>query len=342
MKGNCPVPAIRHSEIVMAHGSGGRASRELLEKVILPRFRDVAPHDGARLPTGLGRMAYTTDSYVVRPLFFPGGDIGKLAVNGTLNDLAMCGARPQWLSVGLILEEGLPMGDFERVLDSMAETAAEAGVGVVTGDTKVVDRGKGDGLYLNTSGIGLVMEGLEIGLHRVAPGDRILVNGPIAAHGMAIMAVREGLAFQSEIRSDCASLAGLVRELEPLGLDLRLLRDPTRGGVASALTEVAREAGVGIELEEAAIPVASEVQGACEILGLDPLHVANEGKLLAVVAEHRAEEALRRMRHHPLGAEAAMIGEIIPEPAGQLQLRTRIGGTRLVELPSGELLPRIC
>ena len=299
-------------------------------------------HDGAIFSLGEGRVAFSTDSYVVSPIFFPGGDIGKLAVHGTVNDLAMCGARPMYLSVGFILEEGTPMEDFWRIVQSMRAAADEAGVQLVTGDTKVVDRGKADKIFVNTAGIGLVPNGVNIHPARAQAGDKVIISGPIAVHGIAIMSVREGLEFETEIASDTAALNGLVSALLGACNDVHVLRDPTRGGVTSAVTEIAQSAGVGIVLNEAAIPISEEVKGACEILGLDPLYVANEGKLIAIVAPGEADAALATMRKHPLGKEAAMIGEVTTEHPGFVVMKTRVGGTRVVDMLSGEQLPRIC
>jgi len=345
MGATCPVPMTNYKEIVLAHGSGGKLSQQLMQSVVLPRFRNelLAPlHDGAIFALDGARLAFSTDSYVVSPLFFPGGDIGKLAVHGTVNDLAMCGARPMYLSVGFILEEGTAMDDFARVVGSMREAADAAGVKLVTGDTKVVDRGKADGIFINTSGIGVIPEGVDIGPARARPGDKILLSGEIAVHGIAIMSVREGLEFETEIASDTAPLNGLVEAMLAVGGDIHVLRDPTRGGVTSALTEIAQSAGVGMLIEEARIPIGEEVKGACEILGLDPLYVANEGKLIAVVAPGAAEGVLAAMRAHPLGREAAIIGEVTAEHPAFVLMKTRVGGTRVVDMLSGEQLPRIC
>jgi hydrogenase expression/formation protein HypE len=290
-----------------------------------------------------GRIAISTDSYVVSPLFFPGGDIGSLAVHGTVNDLAMCGARPLALTAGFVLEEGLPMDDLWRIVRSMAQAARDAGVSVVTGDTKVVDRGKGDGVFINTTGVGMVPEGVDIAPARARPGDRLLLNGRIADHGIAIMSVREGLAFETTIESDSAALNGLVGALlDALGGQVHVLRDPTRGGLASATNEIAASAKVGLRLEESAIPLAEQVRGACEILGLDPLYVANEGKVLAIVAPEAADQALALMRAHPLGREAAIVGEVVADHPGRVMMRSRVGGVRVVDMLSGEQLPRIC
>ena len=343
--GACPIPISDHKEIVLGHGSGGRLTHQLIQKIVLPQFCNelLEPlHDGAVFSVNGAKLAFSTDSFVVNPLFFPGGDIGRLAVHGTVNDLAMCGAKPLYLSAGFILEEGLRMDDFWRVVQSMKQAAAEAGVLLVTGDTKVVDRGKGDQMFINTSGIGLVRPGVNIHPDRAEIGDQIVLNGPIAVHGIAIMSVREGLEFETQIASDTAPLNGLVEAMLNAAPDVRVLRDPTRGGVTSALSEIAEQARVGIRLDEAAIPISEEVKGACEILGLDPLYVANEGKLLAVVSPGDARAVLAAMRAHPLGRDAAVIGEVVGEHAGMVTMRTRVGGMRVVDMLSGEQLPRIC
>jgi hydrogenase expression/formation protein HypE len=343
--GTCPLPLSDYQEIVLAHGSGGKLSQQLIQKMVLPQFRNdfLEPlHDGAVLPFSNARVAFSTDSYVVSPIFFPGGDIGKLAIHGTVNDLAMCGARPLYLSAAFILEEGMPMQDFWRVTRSMREAAASAGVILVTGDTKVVDRGKADKIFINTSGIGIVPEGVNIHPARAQPGDKIIVSGPIAVHGMAIMSVREGLEFETEIASDTAPLNGLVEAIFAASEDIHVLRDPTRGGVTSALTEIAQTAQLGMLLDEARIPITEEVKGACEILGLDPLYVANEGKLLAIVSNGDAARVLDATRSHPLGRDAAIIGEVTADHPGFVLMKTRVGGTRVVDMLSGEQLPRIC
>lgn len=345
LAGACPVPISDYKDIVLAHGSGGKLSQRLVQQVVMPAFRNefLSPlHDGAILSLNGTRVAFSTDSFVVSPLFFPGGDIGKLAVNGTVNDLAMCGAQPQHLSVGFIIEEGLPMADFQRVVRSMSEAALAAGVTLVTGDTKVVDRGKADGIFINTSGVGIIPEGVNIHPTRARPGDKIIVSGLIAIHGIAIMSVREGLEFETEIASDCAPLNGLVAAMATVCPDIHVLRDPTRGGVTSALTEIAQSANVGMLLDEASIPIDEAVKGACEILGLDPLYVANEGKLLAIVGAADAPAVLAAMRAHPLGSDAAIIGEVTADPTGIVLMKTRIGGTRVVDMLTGEQLPRIC
>jgi len=343
--GTCPLPISTYKEIVLAHGSGGKLSQQLIQGMVLPRFRNelLDPlHDGAIFGINGARLAFSTDSYVVSPIFFPGGDIGKLAVHGTVNDLSMCGARPLYLSVGLILEEGLPMEDFTRVLDSMREAAEAAGVQLVTGDTKVVDRGKADRIFINTSGIGLIPEGVNIHPARAQAGDQVIISGKIAEHGMAIMSVREGLEFETEIASDTAALNGLVSAMLDACKDIHVLRDPTRGGVTSALTEICQGSKIGIRLDESTIPISEEVKGACEILGLDPLYVANEGKLVAIVSPNEAPSVLAVMRAHPLGTGAVIIGEVVPEHPGYLTMKTRVGGTRVVDMLTGEQLPRIC
>ena len=342
---SCPLPITNYKEIVLAHGSGGTLSRELVDKIILPQFRNelLEPlHDGAIFSLGEQRLAFTTDSFVVNPIFFPGGDIGKLAIHGTVNDLAMCGARPRYLSASFILEEGLPMEDFWRVVQSMRAAADDAKVALVTGDTKVVDRGKADKIFINTSGIGVVPAGLNIHPARAQVGDKIIINGPIAVHGIAIMSVREGLEFETEIASDTAPLHELVEALIAAKIDLHVLRDPTRGGVTSALAEIAQSARLGMLLDEAAIPISEEVKGACEILGLDPLYVANEGKFIAIVAKEDADAALAALRSHLSGKEAAIIGEVVQQHPGMVMMRTLVGGTRVVDMLSGEQLPRIC
>jgi hydrogenase expression/formation protein HypE len=342
----CPIPISEYPTVTLAHGGGGRLTQMLIERLFLPSFANPALaqlHDGAVLDLGDARLAFSTDSFVISPLFFPGGDIGSLAVHGTVNDLAMCGARPIALSAGLILEEGLPMEQLWQIVRSMQHAAAAVGVPVVTGDTKVVDRGKGDGVFVNTAGIGLIPAGVHIAPSRAQPGDLVLINGPIAAHGIAIMSVREGLEFETAIESDSAPLHDLVgRMLDAAGARIHVLRDPTRGGVASALNEIAQAAGVGIRLDEAHIPLSDEVRGACEILGFDPLYVANEGKCLAIVARAAADAALEVLRAHPLGGGASAIGEVVGDHPGKVVMRSRIGGLRMVDMLSGEQLPRIC
>jgi len=318
----------------------------LIERIFLPAFRNPALevlHDGAVVGVNGARLAFTTDSFVVSPLFFPGGNIGTLAVHGTVNDLAMCGAQPLALSAAFILEEGLPTETLWRIVQSVEQASRSVGVPIVTGDTKVVDRGKGDGVFITTTGIGLLPEGVRLSPLRARPGDVVLINGAIAIHGIAILSVREGLEFETQLRSDTAPLHDLVaRILDVAGEQVHVLRDPTRGGLASALNEIAARARVGIRLEEERIPIWEEVRGACEVLGLDPLYVANEGKCLAIVAREVAEAVLEAMRSHPLGREAAIIGEVVEDHPGQVVLRSRIGGMRIVDMLSGEQLPRIC
>ncbi len=342
----CPIPISDYPHILMAHGGGGRMSQMLIEKMFVPAFDNVALeqlNDGAILRVEAGRLAFSTDSFVIHPLFFPGGDIGSLSIHGTVNDIAMCGAAPQVLSVGMIIEEGLPMQTLWQIVQSMQAAARAAGVSIVTGDTKVVDRGKGDGIYINTSAIGRIPEGIDVAPRRARPGDKILINGAIAVHGIAIMSVREGLEFETTLESDSAALNGLVGDLlAGLGEKVHVLRDPTRGGLSSTLNEIAVQARLGMRLVEKEIPIWEDVRGACEILGFDPLYVANEGKFLAIVAPEAADEALAIMRAHPLGEEAAIIGEVVDEHLGRVFLRSRIGGMRVVDMLSGEQLPRIC
>lgn len=342
----CPIPISDYPTVMLAHGGGGRLTQMLIERLFLPAFANPALealHDGAILEVNGIRLAFSTDSFTISPLFFPGGDIGSLAVHGTVNDLAMCGARPVGLSAGFILEEGLPMDDLWRAVQSMQAAAQAVDVPIVTGDTKVVERGSGDGMFINTAGLGLIPEGVRISSTRARPGDVVLINGSIADHGIAVMSVREGLEFETALTSDSAPLVDVVFSiLDQVGEQVHVLRDPTRGGVASALNEIAAQAGVGIRLEETRIPVGEAVRGACEILGLDPLYVANEGKFLAIVGPEAAEAVLATMRDHPLGQQAAVIGEVVADHPGKLLLRSRIGGLRVVDMLSGEQLPRIC
>jgi hydrogenase expression/formation protein HypE len=342
---SCPVPFGPGDAVQLAHGGGGRAMQRLLDAVFLPAFDNpalAARHDSAVVDAGGVRLALTTDAYVVHPRRFPGGDIGSLAVHGTVNDLAMAGARPCWLAAAFVLEEGLALTELEAIVASMRAAAAAAGVTVVTGDTKVVDRGKGDGLFVTTSGVGVVPAGVDVRPARVRPGDVVLLSGDVGRHGIAVLSVREGLAFETPVASDCAPLSGLVAALVEAGVDTHCLRDPTRGGLAAALNEIATAAGVGVELHEAAVPVADGVAGACELLGLDPLYVACEGRLVAFVAPAAAEHALTVLRRHPLGAGAARVGQVTDGPAGTVSLVTRVGTRRLLDLLSGEQLPRIC
>ena len=342
---SCPLPHTDCAEILLAHGGGGRLMHQLIERTIVPVFRNPVldvRHDSAVLDLDGARLAFTTDGYVVRPLFFPGGNIGSLAVNGTVNDLAMCGARPLYLSAGFVLEEGLPVETLQRILASMKRAADDAGVQIVTGDTKVVDRGKGDGIFITTAGVGRLDHTLAIAPTSVRAGDAVILSGDIGRHGMAIMAVREGLEFETTIESDCAPLAGLVADLISAGIEVHCLRDLTRGGLASALIEIAEAGAVQIHIREAAIPVGEEVRGACEILGFDPLYVANEGRFVCFAPEADAERALRILRAHPLGKEAALIGSVTQKAPGLVTLESHIGATRIVDMLSGEQLPRIC
>lgn len=341
----CAVPIGAHTHVLMAHGGGGRLTNQLIDGLFLPAFGNPsghAHHDGAHLHMGGARLAFSTDSYVVRPMFFPGGDIGTLAINGTVNDLAMCGARPQFLSAGFVIEEGLPMDSLRRIVMSMQSAAREAGVTVVTGDTKVVDRGKGDGVYVNTAGVGLIEYDGVIAPASVRPGDVVLLSGDIGRHGMAVMAAREGLQFESDIASDCAPLAAPVMALIEAGVTIHCLRDLTRGGVASATVEIAETTGLHIRMDEQAIPIREDVRGACEILGFDPLYVANEGRFIAFVPEAEGARALEILRRHPVSQEARAIGVVSADPRGLVTLKSRIGATRVVDMLSGEQLPRIC
>jgi hydrogenase expression/formation protein HypE len=340
---SCPIPISQYPQILLAHGGGGKLMHQLIEKIFGAAFANEyldERHDGAALTLNGAKLAFTTDSYVVRPLFFPGGDIGKLAVYGTVNDLAMCGARPLFLSAGFILEEGLPMETLWKIVQSMRAAAQRAHVQIVTGDTKVVDKGKGDGIFINTAGIGIIEHDLVISPKSVRPGDLILLNGDVGRHGIAIMAVREGLSFESAIESDCAPLAEVVLKLIEAGIELHCLRDLTRGGLASALNEIAQTAQVHITIDESAVPVREDVQGACEILGLDPLYVANEGRFIAFVAPQDAERALEILR--TFSSEATLIGRVLAEPRGLVTLTSRIGAQRILDMLSGEQLPRIC
>jgi hydrogenase expression/formation protein HypE len=329
----------------MAHGGGGRLMHELLENVFGKAFSNPildARHDSAQFAVSPGRLAMTTDSYVVRPMFFPGGDIGSLAVHGTVNDLAMSGARPLYLSCAFILEEGLPMETLWRVACSMRDAARKCGVPIITGDTKVVDKGKGDGLFLNTTGIGLIEHSQQIQPQRVQPGDVVLVSGDLGRHGMAIMAVREGLQFESAIESDSAPVADVVLQLLAAGLEIHCLRDLTRGGLASALNEIAEAAGVTMEVDEKLVPVREDVHAACEMLGLDPLHVANEGRFVAFIPQPDAARGLEILRRHPVSAGAAIVGRVVGKSAPLVTLKSALGVSRILDMPSGEQLPRIC
>ena len=343
---SCPAPLPAKDAILLGHGSGGKLSAELIRDIFLPAFQNpvlARLDDQAIVNVNGQRLAITTDSFVVKPLFFPGGDIGSLAVHGTVNDLAMGGAVPLFLSAAFIIEEGFSMDDLRRVVNSLRQAASEAGVQVVTGDTKVVEKGKGDGLFINTTGIGLVPEGVDLSADRARPGDKVLLSGSIGDHGIAILAQREGLEFETQIQSDSAALHTLVAGMLSVApTAIRVMRDPTRGGVSSTLNEIAERSQVGIELMESSLPIHEQVRGACELLGLDPLYVANEGKLIAIVAPEAADAVLRAMRNHPLGAEAQVIGTVRKENAGLVTMRTPFGTTRIVDMLAGDQLPRIC
>jgi len=331
-------------KILLAHGSGGKLSHDLVEKNFVPLFKNplLDKLDDAAIFELKGRLAFTTDSYVVSPIFFPGGDIGKLAVCGTVNDLAMSGAVPLYLSVSLVIEEGLPLTDLQKVMTSVGKAAEEAGVKVVTGDTKVVNRGSADKLFVNTAGIGVIPRGVEISGSRAQPGDKVILSGSIGEHGIAVMSQREGLQFSVPIGSDCASLHKLVADILETSNNIHCLRDPTRGGLASTLNEFAKQSGVGVRIDEDKIPVREAVRAACELLGFDPLYVANEGKLVAVVPAADAERVLAKMRRNQYGNQSTIIGEIVAEHPGRVVMSTRLGASRIVDMLVGELLPRIC
>jgi len=343
---SCPLPLADYPTIVMGHGGGGKLGNELVEHLFLPAFRNPALEnlgDAAVFDLGSGRLAMSTDSFVVQPLFFPGGSIGELAVNGTVNDLAVSGAVPRFLSASFILEEGFPLAQLAAIAEAMAQAASTAGVHIVTGDTKVVERGHGDGCYINTAGVGVLRPEVVVGPHLAQTGDTVLVSGTVGDHGMAIMSVREGLEFESQIRSDCAALNGLIAEvLDAVGSQVHAMRDPTRGGLASTLNEIATASGVGIEIDEASLPVRPEVQSACELLGLDPVYVANEGKAVFFVAPEAAAQVLEILRAHPLGRDAARIGQVTTQHPRMLVARTGMGANRVIPTQIGEQLPRIC
>ena len=341
----CPLPLRDYPNIIMGHGGGGKLSAELVQHLFLPAFHNDKLEglgDAAIFNIGGARLAMSTDSFVVQPLFFPGGNIGELAVNGTVNDVAMSGAKPLYLSVGFIIEEGLSMATLGKIVESMAAAAQKAGVQLVTGDTKVVDKGHGDGIYINTSGIGLIPAGIEIAPHKAQVGDVVIVSGTIGDHGMAIMSVREGLEFETTIESDTAALNGMIADMLAVSADIHVLRDPTRGGVAASLNEIAQSAQVGIVLDETTLPVQRAVHSACEMLGMDPIYVANEGKLLAIVGRDSAEAILATIQAHPLGQQATIIGQVVAQHAGMLVAKTGIGGTRVITTQIGSQLPRIC
>ncbi len=342
---SCPLPIADYPHVMMAHGGGGRLMQQLIEKVFVASFDNpllATRHDSAVFEAGTCRLAFTTDSYVVKPLFFPGGDIGTLSVNGTVNDLAMSGARPLYLSAGFIIEEGFPTESLWRIAQSMRHAAERAGVRIVTGDTKVVDRGKGDGIFVNTAGIGVIEHSLVIAPASVRPGDAILLSGDIGRHGIAVMAAREGIAFETAIESDCAPLGGLVKHLLDAGMEIHCLRDLTRGGLASALVEIAQTSRLSIRIDESALPVNEQVQGACELLGFDPLYVANEGRMVCFLPRAQAAAALQLMRSVSPGEGAVLIGGVKDSPSGRVTMTTRIGVDRVVDMQSGEQLPRIC
>lgn len=341
----CPLPKMQGDTVQLAHGGGGRLMQNLIRDVFVRSFGDPLSthlHDGATWPVSEGTVAFTTDSYVVQPLCFPGGDIGSLAVHGTVNDLAMCGARPLWLSAGFILEEGLSIATLQRVVDSMAQAARDAGVSIVTGDTKVVDKGKGDGIFINTAGIGVVPAGVIVGPRRIRPGDAILVSGDLGSHGIAVLSMREGLALAGNIVSDSAPVHRVVADLLAHDIEIHCLRDLTRGGLASALNEIAAVAGVGISVDERRIPVRDEVRGACELLGLDPLYVANEGRFAAFIPEAQAARAVAIMRGHGVANAAVRIGGVMGHESSGVVLKTVLGTHRVLDLLLGEQLPRIC
>ncbi len=341
----CPAPLRDSPNIVMGHGGGGAMSAELIEHLFLPAFgpaADAGMGDSAVLDIGGARLAFSTDSFVVKPMVFPGGTIGDLAVNGTVNDLAMAGARPMVMSTAFILEEGTPLDELARIAQALGTAAMAAGVKLVTGDTKVVDSGHGDGVYINTAGIGLIDQRADIRPQRATPGDMVIISGDIGVHGVAVMSCRAGLEFATTVASDTAPLHGLVAAMLDTGADLHVLRDPTRGGVAATLNEIANTATVGLSLDERTLPIPAEVRDACGLLGLDPLYVANEGKLIAFVPADDADRVLAAMRAHPQGARAAVIGECVSEHRGMVSAKTALGGTRVVDLPIGEQLPRIC
>jgi hydrogenase expression/formation protein HypE len=342
---SCPIPISEYPQILLAHGGGGKLMHQLIEKLFIPAFQNeqlLKRHDGAILDIGGIKLAFTTDSYVVQPLFFPGGDIGTLAINGTANDLAMCGAKPLFLSAGMIIEEGLPVDTLWKIVQSMKEAAEYAQVELVTGDTKVVDKGKGDGIFINTAGIGIVQTNVNIDPKRIEPGDAILINGDIGRHGIAVIAKREELAFEVTIESDCACLSGLVMEIMKSGVDIHCMRDLTRGGLATSLVEIADASRRYLQIYETKIVVDDQVHGACEMLGFDPLYVANEGRFVCFVAQTDVSKVLEIMQSHELGKNAAIIGEVADASQGGVTMINRVGTRRIIEMLSGQQLPRIC
>ena len=342
----CPVPLPHSERIILGHGSGGSRTQRLIQEIFYPSFKNqelLQGNDAAVISTnGIDRLAVSTDSHIVAPLFFQGGDIGRLAVCGTVNDIAMVGAQPRWMTAGFILEEGIELAVLERIARSMKLAAEEAGIRIIAGDTKVAERGNVDEIFINTTGVGVVPEGREVGGANAKRGDVVLLSGPVGDHGIAVLAARGELAFETTIESDVAPLNGLVEAMFEVTNDIRVLRDPTRGGIATALNEIAKQSKVAIHLDEAAIPIQPSVEAACEMLGFDPLYVANEGKLVAIVSAQTADAILAAMRNHEYGEEACRIGEVIADPVGRVLMRTAIGGTRVVDMLSGEMLPRIC
>jgi len=342
---SCPIPISSSSIISLAHGGGGKLTHQLIENIFRPAFYNAeleTQHDGAVFDIPFEKLAFTTDSYIVNPIIFPGGNIGSLAVNGTVNDLAMCGARPLYLSVGFILEEGLLMQTLWTIVQAMKNAADNAGVKIVTGDTKVVDKGKGDGIFINTSGVGIIEHSLKIHPESIQPGDLVLLSGDIGRHGIAIMAAREGLGFKSQIESDCAGFSNLVQNLIEANIQIHCMRDLTRGGLATALIEIAQTSKLSIKINEPEIIVNEDVKGACEILGLDPMYVANEGRFVAIVKEDNASRALEIMQKDPLGSQARIIGIVEQKPKEKVILKTKLGTSRMLDMLSGEQLPRIC
>lgn len=341
----CNLPLTEYEKILLAHGSGGKLTSELIEKYFYPRLNNQflqQQHDGAVFTLNGVRLAFSCDSYVVQPVFFPGGNIGDLAVNGTVNDLCMCGAKPVFLSAGFILEEGFSLSSLDEILKSMRAAADNSGIQIITGDTKVVERGKGDGIYINTAGIGIVPDAINISPRNCKPGDSVIINGGIAEHGISIIAARNNLDLRTSLKSDTASLKDLINNILSKFPDIHMMRDPTRGGLSSALNEIARAASVGIEIDESSVPLKDEVRGICELLGFDPLYIANEGKVLLFVDEKNAADVLSLMREHPLGKESQIIGKTVEAHPGMVTLKTVIGTGRIIDMISGEQLPRIC
>ena len=342
---SCPLPIMDHDTIQLSHGAGGRLSADLIDKIFLPRFGNETLdklEDQATLELPGKKLAFSTDSFVVDPIFFPGGNIGELAINGTVNDVCMCGANPLYISASFILEEGLPMEDLHRIALSMEEAAKNAGIRIVTGDTKVVNKGNCDKIFINTTGLGIVPDGVNISASNLQIGDKIILSGTIADHGMAVMTSREGLSFQTQVKSDTVALNSLVEEMLNVTKGIQAMRDPTRGGVAATLNEFARSSKIGIQIDGDQIPVKPEVHGACEVLGIDPLYVANEGKLIAVVPDNRAEEILSVMHQHPHGKDAVIIGVVVEDHPEIVTIKTGLGVNRILDMPVGEQLPRIC